>query len=757
MKKKPQLRLAYKLGIKIFLLCIPVCFLSLLIYSIYLSNGIESRFSGRRWQIPSKVYSDTTVLYTGQHIPKGFFSEKLKNLNYHEVEDNRQFQKGQIRTSPEAVDIFLYDFNFSFKKRVGFPVRIRLYNNKIQSIVRMDKKIFMPVLELEPEEIMQFFGTKRERRQLVSINKIPKHVLFAILAAEDKSFYSHFGIDPLGIIRATFKNIAHGRLSQGGSTITQQLSKNYFLTHKRTISRKLKEILISLIIEFMYEKDEIFEIYLNEIYLGQKGSESINGILEASFFYFGKSVTSLLLPEAAAIAGLIKAPNYYSPYVNKKRCKKRRDMVIRAMSHNGWVSENLAKKAVNYPVKPAGCTVYERKAPYFIDYLSNQLHKFYSPKDLSSLGLTIYTTLDIQVQRAAQKALKKGLNRLEKENPLFLNNKYKDKLQGAIVVLSPKTGYILAMVGGKNYGTSQFNRITDAKRQPGSAFKPFVYLAGLNKLTPATLLSNRKKTIIVNGKAWSPENFSRKYSDKVTMRVALAKSLNLPTVDLAFKTGLEKIIEKINLFEFSTEFKSFPSLSLGAFEVIPLELARAYCVFAADGVLPYPMPFKNVLDENGKIIKRRYMDIKQVISSAKAFIISSMLKSVITDGTGSLLKKKGVVFPVAGKTGTSNNYKDAWFIGYTPDILALVWIGFDKAYPINATGGTAALPIWADLIKFIPQYISGTWFKIPSKVVKKNICNLSKQVAGKNCPDYFEEFFLDTNFPKKCTVHDKYK
>jgi penicillin-binding protein 1B len=562
-------------------------------------------------------------------------------------------------------------------------------------------------------------------------------------------------MDLRAITRAFFTNIRHAAIRQGGSTITQQLAKNYFLTPKRTFSRKLKELLMSLTMEIMYDKNEILEIYLNEIYLGQKGSVSINGIGEAAHFYFGKSVSGLSLPEAAIIAGLIRGPNYYSPYINKTHSRDRRDTVLRTMNKCGWISHEELQNALSLPVTTAGFKVYGKKAPYFIDFLSIQLKEMYSPEVLSSLGLTIYTTLDTQVQEAAERALAKGLTNLEKNNASIKRDEPDKRLQGAVVVMQPKTGYVLAMVGGRDYAISQFNRITQAKRQPGSAFKPFVFLSGLDEFSPATMLSNEASTYQVDGELWEPQNYVTIPETRVSMRTALARSINLATVDLAVKVGVGKIVQTSKQFRFSTPLPPYLSLSLGAAEVVPLELARAYCTFAADGVLPYPLLFKSVLDENRKILERRHMDIERIISPAKAYVMTSMLQSVTQDGTARSLKTRGIDFPVAGKTGTTNNFKDAWFVGYTPDILALVWVGFDDGRPIQGTGSSAALPIWADLINAIPQYISGDGFRMPSGVVKKTVCRESGQLFARfKCPERMDEIYLDQNAPdKRCPLH----
>ena len=728
---------------------------ALAIYGWYLSSQVEKRFSARRWSIPSTVYSDTTLLYPGQHFNPPIFAEKLFNLGYRAVA-HLPSQKGELQTGPEGLIIFLNDFKTPWSQREGFAVRIMLDKDRIETISRMDSNATIPILELDPEEIMQFFGPERERRQLISIDQVPEHLIFAVLAAEDHRFFQHHGIDWRGILRALMTNLQHGAIVQGGSTLTQQLAKNYFLTSARTLPRKLKEVLLSVIIELKYEKREILEIYLNEIYLGQKGSVAINGVGEASYFYFGKPVKELTLSEATVIAGLIKAPNHYSPYRDPLRCRSRRDAVLQAMHRWQWITETALQAVLKEPVKAIGFTVSDKKAPYFIDYLAEQLNALYRPQDLSSLGLSIYTTLDTQVQIAAENALAKGLVRLESSNLNLRREALEEKLQGAILVMQPETGHILAMVGGRNYSVSQFNRITQAQRQPGSAFKPFVYLSSLNQFTPTSLLSNDLKSYTVDGKLWEPQNFEPVTEYTVSLKDALKKSYNLATVDLAMKSGLEKIVDIARRFHFSTPVKPYPSAALGAFEVIPLELARAYCVFAAEGVQPFPLSFKGVVDERGRILEHQHLNIERLITPAEAFIMNSMLQSVVREGTARSLQRHGISWPVAGKTGTTNDFKDAWFVGYTPDILALIWVGFDNGDSIQATGAAAALPIWADLMNAIPQYRSDMEFKVPEGVEKIRVCPVTGLRAVDGCPEPTEVYFLAGHTPAAdCPLHAK--
>ena len=725
------------------------------VYLGCLAVQIESRFSSRRWQIPSTVYSDSTLLFPGQGCNRELFLAKLAALGYRRVESPPA--GGEYRLHSGRLEIFLHDLKTPSQSRAGFPVLITLGQNRIGAITDQLSGRALPLLELEPEKIGLFFGAAREQRKLVAIDQVPRPLIQAVLAAEDSRFYDHHGVDPRGLLRALWANLRAGEIRQGGSTITQQLSKNYFLTPERTLSRKLKELLMALVIDAHYAKDEILEIYLNEIYLGQKGSVSINGIGEAADFYFGKPVAALSLTEAAALAGLIKAPNLYSPHRDPARCRRRRDNVLKAMARNGWLSAEQLTQALAEPLTTADFRTYHRKAPYFMDYLSAQLGALYPPEVLASMGLSIYTTLDSQIQSAAEGALLRGLARLEK-SPALRARRGSANLQGAVIVMQPKTGHILAMVGGRDYAESQFNRASQARRQPGSTFKPFVFLAGLERFTPASRLSNRPQVVERNGRRWEPQNVEGETVPELSFRQALAQSANRATVYLAMQTGLEAVVATAERFLFSTPLSPLPAISLGAFEVIPLELARAYCTFPAGGLTPYPLSLKAVVNESGEVLERRHMSIQRVISPAAAFIMNSLLASVVTEGTAAALAHHGIAFPAAGKTGTTSNSRDAWFVGYTPELLALVWVGFDDGTSIHASGSSAALPIWADLLKAVPQAVSGAWFYPPAGVVECRVCSQSGHLAMKTCPEPISEYFLENQAPTaSCPLHGRPK
>ncbi len=731
-----------------------IVLISIFAYCLYLSGLVEKRFSGRKWQIPSTIYSGTTLFYPGKKVDLLYLPVKLKKLGYRK-KDEMPSKEGEYNLTENSLNVYLKKLAVPGNSREGFPVSIEFQDSIIDTITNTETDEDVSLFEFGPEIIMQFFGDNRELRQLAKLDEMPEYLKNAVIAAEDHRYYTHFGIDPSGILRALYTNIKYGAIRQGGSTLTQQLAKNYFLTPERTYKRKLNELFISIIIEIKHEKTEILEMYLNEIYFGQKGSASINGVGEAADFYFGKKVSQLSLSEAAVIAGMIKGPNIYSPYANMKKCITRRTQVLKAMHKNGWINDDELYEADNEIIKTIGHSKYNKTAPYFLDYVSQQLKALYPKTVLSSMGFSIYTTLDTKVQAAAETALKNGLARLEAKKPALQRENPEDKLQGAVVVIQPRTGNILAMVGGRDYGVSQFNRITQAQRQSGSCFKPVMVATFLDDFRTSSILSNEEFSYRVGDELWTPDNFSPMPQKQMSVRDMLKLSCNRAAVDMVVQGGLNDIVPKLKQFNFTTEFQPYPSIALGAFEVIPIELAMAYCSFAGDGIQPFPLSLKDVVDETGDILVGKQMDINPAMSPSKAYLITSMLETVVNEGTARSLKNWGINFPVAGKTGTTNNFKDAWFIGYTPDFLALVWVGFDNGDSVFSTGSGAALPIWAELAKSIPGYISENRFTIPPGVIEKRVCTESGMLAVRfKCSDAKEEIFLVENTPEtKCSIH----
>jgi len=719
------------------------------LYGWHLYHEVEQRFSGRRWSIPSQIFSDALLLYPGMRIHRPSFSNKLDRLGYRPVKHVPR-TKGEMRSTGTAIELFLHDLQLPDDRREGFAVRLRFDRQALVALTRIPSGAPLALMTLEPEQLGFFFGPEREKRELIAIDQLPPWLTGAVLTAEDSRFFEHFGLDWRGIGRAFLANLRSGSIRQGGSTITQQLAKNFFLTSDRTLARKWKEMLLALVIEGRYDKTTILEMYLNEIYLGQNGSVSINGIGEASRFYFGKPARDITIAEAATLAGLIKSPNTYSPYVDPARCRQRRDGILGVMHRHGLISAEDYDSARRADVQPAGFTPHPNAASYFVDYISGQLSELYAPEDLASLGLSIYTTLDTQVQEAAETALEKGLARIEAGMPGPVDPAFpREPLQGAIIVMKPQTGAVLAMVGGRDYRFSQFNRVVQARRQAGSTFKVFPYLAALDTHTPISALSNRAHTYTVDGKPWQPRNDSVLDTPVISLREAIAKSVNRATVDLAMQVGMDGVVRTAKAFGFSTPLEPYPSLSLGAVDVAPIELARAYCVFPAAGLLPVAIGLRDVYDENGQPLERRHMQVRRIIPPNRAFLMTSLLRSAVLQGTARGLADWGIHFPVAGKTGTTNNSRDAWFVGYTPDILILVWVGYDSGASIHASGAGAALPIWAELARAIPHQITGGDFGIPPGIEERIICSRDGFADFEGaCPESMPEWFLAENVPE---------
>ncbi len=731
-------------------------------YLLLLDREIVSRFEGRRWRLPSKIYSDTYSLYTGGPFQGAHIKNRLCRLGYQPSKHSPP-RKGEYRVGRGFMEITLHDFLYPSGEFEGFPVRIETVEGTIKRLRDLRepaKEIY--AVDLEPELITGLFEQVWEERKLVSLSEVPEHTVGAVIAVEDHRFYEHFGLDFSSIARALLANFEAGRIVQGASTLTQQLAKNFYLTPKRTFSRKAKEALMALLLEIRYSKEQILEVYLNEIYFGQKGSQGIYGVGEASEFYFGKPVRKLTLPESAVLAGLIRSPNLYAPHKDVARIHKRRDSVLKRMWGSGMISEEQYNEATKTPVEVRAFHPERNDAPYFVDYLVKELEKEYSLDILTSEGLLIFTTLDVEMQNEAGRSVQKGLERLEARVPSLRRAKGEDPeqdLQACLVAIEPQTGFVRAMIGGRDYQTSQFNRVVQARRQPGSLFKPIVYATALGgggktpRFTAASILRDEPIRIRYEGKSWRPNNFNDQFFGKVTVRTALENSLNCATVWLSQRTGLEGIIETARSLGITSPMDAAPSLVLGAYEIQPLELASAFGAFANHGVLARPRAIKKVLDKEGALLERRPMDLEQAISPEVAYVITSLLKGVFERGTArSVSGKIGV--PAAGKTGTTNESWDAWFAGYTPRLTALVWVGFDKPKSIGRSGSQAALPIWAEFIRNTSDWLVTEEFMTPPGVVFLEIDRLSGLVATMACTDTITEVFIAGTEPRlPCPLH----
>lgn len=553
------------------------------------------------------------------------------------------------------------------------------------------------IFDCNGELLAEFY---MENRIPVPLSQVPPHVRQAFIATEDPRFYHHSGIDISGIIRAAYQNLRAGRVVQGGSTITQQLAKQLFLDSEKTLSRKVREALLALQIERRYSKDEILSIYLNQVYLGS----GAYGVEAAANRYFGKSVGELTLGEAAVLGGLPAAPNKYSPVNNLNRCYQRRQHVLQRMLDEGYITRQEMDAANAEPITVQPARAMDAKAPYFVEYVRQKLEDKYGETELYRGGLNVYTTLDLRMQEMADAAMAKGLAAVDKRHPR------KDRvIQGALIAIDPHSGEIKAMVGGRDYKKSVFNRSVQALRQPGSSFKAFVYATAVEKgMTPEDTMVDEPVSYpgAKPGVPWRPVNFENKFEGTVTLRRALAESINVVAVKLLQQVGIQDTIATARKMGLTTVLQPYLPLALGASDVTLLEMTSAYSVFDNGGVYTSPQVIEKVTDREGGVIEDNVPTTRQAISANTAAIMTDMLTGVVKFGTASEAGHE-LNRPAAGKTGTTSEYDDAWFIGYLPSTVTGVWVGYDDHKPIGnrETGARAALPIWLDFIQsYVKEY-----------------------------------------------------
>ena len=583
-----------------------------------------------------------------------------------------------------------------------------------------------------------------ENRTTVSLDNIPEALIKAIIATEDARFYSHHGIDFRGIARAFYRNVRAKKVLEGGSSLTQQLAKVLFLTPERSYTRKLKEMALALRIEQRYTKPEILSFYLNQIYFGS----GAYGAEAAARIYFNKQARDLNLAECALLAGLPRSPKHYSPFKSPQSARARRSYVLNRMAAMQIITQEQAEaaKQAPLPVQPA---LPSGSASYFVEYVRQKVEDRFGSSILYSGGLNIFTTINDELQAYAEQAVRDGLDRIEARRPK--KNSPPAPLQAAVIVLEPSSGHILAMVGGRDYSQSQFNRAWQALRQPGSAFKPLIYAAALDSgFSAADILNDTPLTIKVDrNKNWSPENFTRTYQGPVTIRKALAQSLNVPTIRLLEKIGVQQSIHYAREFGIKSRLNPYLSLALGSSDVTLFELASSYAVFANHGVRLGPVSIQTIADSSGRVIYASDAMPLQVIRPEIAYLITNLLKGAIERGTG--WKAAEINRPAAGKTGTTNDYRDAWFIGYTPDLLAGVWVGYDDHRTIGPkeTGARAALPIWLGFMKRALTGREPEEFPVPDGIVFREIDPRSGLLNTANCNPSLREAFLAGTEPKQ--------
>lgn len=659
---------------------------------------LDARLDNLSLQLPAGIYAAPRRVSVTQQLTKDELVERLLRAGYQQAAQASDFTAGSITLQDNAVEIrtnkFAQTENLPADVRIVFSSSAtRKARPQIISIEDAAAHQKLPYVYLPAEMITADVHTKRQSRRAVSYEELPPLLIKALTAVEDRKFFTHQGLDPRGIVRALFRNWQRGANREGGSTLTQQFIKNHFLSPERTWERKLAEAMMAVALERRLSKEQILTLYCDRVYLGHSGINEIYGFKQAARVRFGKELVELSLGEIALLVGVIKAPNQYTLHHNLDAARARRDLVLKSMVDAGHITTAEAEAAQHSEITllpPAPLD--ETAAPHFVDHLNRELTR-YQPATDEQAHQRIETTLDLDLQQAANEVLQKHLAQLDK----IVGKRSKGaKPEAAMVALDPQTGEILAMVGGRDYATSQLNRVTDAKRQPGSIFKPIVYAAALSSgISPTTTFLDAPQEFEFSYKAvYKPRNFGHTYSHQsVMLREGIIRSLNVVTVDAARQAGLG------NVAEFAARAglprpEIYPSMALGAFEATPLEVARAYTVFANQGIRTDPVAVR-AISSNGNINKIS-AGKAGVLPASLAFVVTDTLAEVVNRGTATYIRRAGYTGPVAGKTGTS---RDAWFAGYTPRLLVVVWVGFDDNRDLDITGGHAAVPIWASFIK----------------------------------------------------------
>lgn len=705
-KRKSAKRKTSKRGFPWLKWFVGLVLLSMLVvggYSLYLSQIVRVKFEGKRWAIPARVYARPLELYVGAPLSVAHLKSELRALGYRKV---RQVKSVAQWSQNGARFIFqTRDFQFWDGMERGHKVSLTISSNTVSTLKDLNSGKPLDVLRLEPPEIGSIYPSHKEDRVLVRRDELPDHLVAALLAAEDRSYFQHHGINIHSILRALIVNIKAGRTVQGGSTLTQQLVKNFFLTSERSLWRKANEALMAIILDARYDKDEILEAYANEVFLGQDGDRAIHGFGLAAYYYFNRPITELNLSETALLVGLLKGASYYNPRSHPQRALKRRNLVLQLMADQGFIAQDLANRAKKQPlgVGKKG-RLSNARHPAFIDLVRRQLQRDYQEEDLTSEGLRIFTTLDPWAQQQLDKQIASGLNQLEKQRRLK-----KGSLQAAMVLVSPQGGEVRALSGGRDASFAGFNRALDAVRSVGSLIKPVVYLLALSQPDKYSLVSLLEDEPVnlkdAQGRIWSPKNYDRKAHGLVPLHQALAKSYNLATVNLGLALGTNNVVRLLHQLGVQRKLRPLPSLLLGAVSLSPLEVAQFYQVFASGGFRSPLRAIREIVDSEGQPLQRYPLEIVQVVEPAPVYLLNRNLVEVMREGTGRGIRK---LLPesieVAGKTGTTDELRDSWFAGFSGDWLGVAWVGRDDNKPAGLTGSSGALVLWGRVMKALnPQ------------------------------------------------------
>jgi len=722
---------------------------------------IAQRFRSPVFTNSAKIYALPRTLHDGDPANPKEIAAVLRRAGYSDTDG--QSQLGTFHLMADGIEITPGPESYHSPE----PARISVLDGQIDKIT--SKGTELSAYELEPQLVTALFDSEqRSKRQVVQYGEIPKVMVEAVLAIEDRRFFEHSGVNFIRMAEAGWIDLTRQRHDQGGSTITMQLSRGFFLTPEKTIRRKLTEMLIAEELEQKFSKQQIFEFYGNWVNLGQRGSFAISGFAEASRAYFNKDLKDITLPEAALLAGIIQGPSRLSPYRHPERALDRRNLVLDAMVDTHAISREQADKAKASPLKLAPPNVEASDAPYFVDMVRDTLINKFSEHDLNDESYRIYTTLDPDLQKAAAQAVESGIKLVDQQvtklrtKRVKVGKKFETKVapgpqaQVALVALDPHTGAVLALVGGRDYGFSQLNHAL-SKRPTGSIFKPFVYAAAMNTavdgsqnvITPASMVTDAPSSFAYGDQIYEPRNYKEEYHGDVTLRYALAMSLNNATVKVAEEVGYDKVADLAKLAGISS-VKATPAMALGSYDAPPLDMAGAYTSFANNGMRLSPILVNSVRNAKGDVVANFKTDQRQVLDPRISYVMTTMMESVINNGLGyTAVRLRGFTAPAAGKTGSSH---DGWFAGYTSNLLCVVWVGYDDYSDLRLSGAQTAAPIWTEFMKkaeALPAYAAMKPFSQPSGVVDVQLDKATNRLATPTCPDDYVAAFVAGTEPRE--------
>lgn len=703
---------------------------------------------------PSRLYARPVSLEVGDQLGKDDLVELLIDLGYRRS-DQTPTEPGSFQVSRQGLRIVTHSLPLLRTTRAA-PAKVEVaFTGRQIARLQVDGAEGNPAI-LDVPVLATFYGSELRECRPVKLEELPPHVVQAFLAVEDHDFYGHPGISLRGILRAALVNMRHGKTIQGGSTITQQLVKNLFLTSERSYARKLREAFLAVALEERFSKKQILEAYLNEVYLGNLGGVNLIGIGAAARGYFGKEATELSLAEAATLAGLVAAPGRFNPLRYSDRAVARRNHVLERLGGLGWASADEVKLARANTVTPRPLFGALRRAPHFADAMAVEARQRYGIKQLAGAGYALFSTLDWQEQWSAERSVRSGLAQLEKRREKA-NTKAARPLQAALVSLDPATGALRSYLGGRDYDRSQYDRVRQARRQAGSTFKPIVYAAALagGVAQPYYRVADAPLIVQYGDQVWQPYNYDREFRGWVTVRQAIEASLNIPTIRIAVATGLDRIERLASDLGIERTPGPHPSLALGALDVSPLQLASVYAGLASGGIVHTPYGLEAVFDGRGRQLQGEALPPpRRVLEEAVAFQVTELLRGVVDQGTGHGVRQLGLHGAVAGKTGTSDDRRDSWFAGYTPDRVAVAWVGYDDNRPTRLTGSQGALPIWTRFMLALRGQRAGAEFEKPSDLAEIWIDPETGGEAGPQCPTRTLELIPTWQTPPPpCTQH----